>query len=578
RDDVAGERFLDVLAMIGMHLQHAADALALILDRVEHGGAGLKDARINPHEGQRADERVGHDLEGERGERLVIRGFADDRLVRAHLHAVDRGNVGRRREEVHHAIEQRLHALVLEGRATQHRHEGVADRAFADTALQGLDIGLLAAEIGFERGVVLLDREFEHGVARLGGLVGHIGGNVGHVELRAQGLFLPDDRLHLDEIDDAFEIALDADRQLGDERHRAQPVLDHFDRARVVRADPVHLVDEADAWHAVFVGLAPHRLRLRLDARDRIEHRHRAVEDAQGALDLDGEIDMAGRIDDVDAVIVPEAGGRGRGDGDAALLLLLHPIHRRGAFMHLADLVGAAGVIKDALGRGGLAGIDVGHDADVAVAVERRRTRHSRTPMGARWRALLPAIVLEGFVGVGHAVRVLALLHLRAAIVGRIHELARKALFHGVLRAVARAADDPADGEGLAAIGAHLDRDLVGGAADAARAHLDGRADIAERVVEHPQRVLARALGDAVERAIDDTLGDRLLALVHQAIHELAHDHVAEFRIRQHFPFDRGATARHDLPPYFGRLAPYFDRRWRRSLTPWVSRVPRMMW
>ena len=29
--------------------------------------------------------------------------------------------------------------------------------------------------------------------------------------------------------------------------------------------------------------------------------------------------------------------------------------------------------------------------------------------------------------------------------------------------------------------------------------------------------------------------------------------------------------------PYFGRLAPYFERRWRRSLTPWVSSVPRMM-
>jgi hypothetical protein len=35
--------------------------------------------------------------------------------------------------------------------------------------------------------------------------------------------------------------------------------------------------------------------------------------------------------------------------------------------MDLADLVGNAGVEEDALGGCGLAGIDVGHDADVAL-------------------------------------------------------------------------------------------------------------------------------------------------------------------------------------------------------------------
>jgi len=59
-------------------------------------------------------------------------------------------------------------------------------------------------------------------------------------------------------------------------------------------------------------------------------------------------------------MVVPEAGrGRGR-DRDPALLLLLHPVHGRGALVDLADLVGFAGIIKDALGRRRLAGIDVG--------------------------------------------------------------------------------------------------------------------------------------------------------------------------------------------------------------------------
>jgi hypothetical protein len=41
------------------------------------------------------------------------------------------------------------------------------------------------------------------------------------------------------------------------------------------------------------------------------------------------------------------------------------------------DFVRLACVIQDTLGGGRLAGIDVGHDADVAVVLERGGTRHS---------------------------------------------------------------------------------------------------------------------------------------------------------------------------------------------------------
>ena len=64
------------------------------------------------------------------------------------------------------------------------------------------------------------------------------------------------------------------------------------------------------------------------------------------------------------------------GDGDAALPLLDHPVHLGGALVDLADLVGLAGVVEDPLGRGGLARVDVGHDADVARASERVLADH----------------------------------------------------------------------------------------------------------------------------------------------------------------------------------------------------------
>jgi hypothetical protein len=88
---------------------------------------------------------------------------------------------------------------------------------------------------------------------------------------------------------------------------------------------------------------------------------------------------VAGRIDDVDANAVPGAGGRSGGDGDAALLLLLHPVHGRRTFVHFADTVIDARIEEDALGRRRLTGVDVSHDADVAAFFERYCASHGES-------------------------------------------------------------------------------------------------------------------------------------------------------------------------------------------------------
>ena len=111
--------------------------------------------------------------------------------------------------------------------------------------------------------------------------------------------------------------------------------------------------------------------------------RHRRIEHAQRTLDFNREVDVSGRVDDVDAMLgeglvhpLPET-GRGRGgDGDAALLLLLHVIHHGGAVVHLADLVRYARVEKDALGRSRLPGVDVRRDADVPITLDGRSACH----------------------------------------------------------------------------------------------------------------------------------------------------------------------------------------------------------
>ena len=66
------------------------------------------------------------------------------------------------------------------------------------------------------------------------------------------------------------------------------------------------------------------------------------------------------------------------------MILFLFKVVRRGRRLEILgvvdvdDVVLAAGVIKDALRRGGLAGVDVGDDADIADIGKRSSTGHCR--------------------------------------------------------------------------------------------------------------------------------------------------------------------------------------------------------
>ena len=232
----------------------------------------------------------------------------------------------------------------------------------------GLDAGLverLVGEVGLHQLVVELGDRLDQDGARLVGCVDQVLGDVDDLDLLAE-VVLVNRCLLGDEVDDAGELGLRADRQLNRDRVGAE-ALDHRADAHLeAGAGAVHLVDVGDARHLVGVGLAPDGLGLRLDAGDRVEDGYCAVEHAQRTLDLDGEVDVARRVNDVDAVVVPESSRRSGGDRDSALLLLLHPVHRGCALVNFTDLVRAAGVVQDALSRRRLTGVDVGHDPDVS--------------------------------------------------------------------------------------------------------------------------------------------------------------------------------------------------------------------
>ena len=249
------------------------------------------------------------------------------------------------------ASSRRLYALVLEGRSADHRHEPEIHGALADRLLEIGHARNIAVEILLEQLLVFLDRHFDELRTRGFRGLAHVSGDFGQFIIGAEILFLPDERLHRDKIDDAFERRLAANRKLDYKRPRAETIDHHLDAACEIRTRSVHLIDEAYAGYAIAVRLTPNSFRLRLHTGDRIEHRNRAIEDAQRAFHFDGEIDVARRIDDVDAVVLPEAGRGGGRDRDAALLLLLHEVHGGGAVVHFADLMRTAGIIEDALGR-----------------------------------------------------------------------------------------------------------------------------------------------------------------------------------------------------------------------------------
>ncbi len=157
-----------------------------------------------------------------------------------------------------------------------------------------------------------------------------------------------------------------------------------IERIFKVRADAVHFIDEGDAWDFVFCGLPPDCLGLRLDAGHTAEHGDCAVEHAHGTLDLSSKIHVPRSVDDVDPMghatehlvgavlfLGPVAGGGGGGNGDAAFAFLLHPIGDGVAVVNVAHFVDKTGVKENALGGGGLAGVNVRRDADVARALHR---------------------------------------------------------------------------------------------------------------------------------------------------------------------------------------------------------------
>ena len=168
-DDVAGDGGLDFFTVVGVHLEHAADALVLLLDGVVDGGTGLHDAGVDAGEGEGTDEGVGGDLEGEGRQGLGVGRVAEDLLV-VQGGTGDGIDVEGGGHVVDDGVEEGLDALVLEGGSGEDGDEGRVEGALADEALEGVDVRLLSLEVCHEDVLVELDGDLDELLAPLLGL------------------------------------------------------------------------------------------------------------------------------------------------------------------------------------------------------------------------------------------------------------------------------------------------------------------------------------------------------------------------------------------------------------------------
>ena len=303
------------------------------------------------------------------------------RLAGLGVDALHRGDVQRARKVIDDGVEQLLYALVLIGRAADDGDHLAGDGGLADGGADHVGGDFLALQIELHDLVVKVADGLQQVGAVLLCLRAHVLGDVFDAHILAQ-VIVVNVGIHVDEVDDTAEVGFLADGELYGHRVGLQPVVHHVDHVVEVRAHDVHLVHVDETGDVVVVGLAPDGLALGLDAALGAQHGDASVQDAQAALDFDSEVHVARGVDDVQPAALPVAGGGGGGDGDAALLLLLHPVHGGVALVHLAELVVDAGVEKDTLGRRRLAGVDVGHYADIPGVFKGKFSGHRLCSLG----------------------------------------------------------------------------------------------------------------------------------------------------------------------------------------------------
>ncbi|OAQ20167.1 Hemagglutinin 2 [Thermosulfurimonas dismutans] len=365
RYDISGLGRSNLLPMFGVHPHQTPNPLPLPFGGVINRNSGLKLPGIDPKKSKRSNVRIGHDLEGQSGQRPIRIGNPFLFLPGIGIYALYRRNVQRRRQIIHNSIQERLHPFILESRPTEDRYHLEGQGSFSNGLFQLLLGNLVAFKVFFHNLIIYICQRLNKVGSILLGLILEISRNLLIMIFGPESLFLPNNSLHIKEIHYSHKTIFRPDRNLQRERRSPEPLLDFIHHPLEIGPQPVHLVHKTDPRHPILIGLTPDSFRLGLYSTHSTEDHHRPIKDTKTTLDLNSKIHVPRSIDDVDTMILPETSGSCRSNGNTAFLLLNHEVHGGGAFMHLTNLVSTTSVIKNTLGGSSLPRVDMSHKTNV---------------------------------------------------------------------------------------------------------------------------------------------------------------------------------------------------------------------
>ena len=185
--------------------------------------------------------------------------------------------------------------------------------------------------------------------------------------------------LHLNEIDHATKRFRKmgrscSDRQRDDDCFRVEAFLDIIDDCIEISAFTVHLVDERNSWHVIFVSLSPDRFALCFNSFARAENDDPAVKNAERAFDFSCKIDVTRRVDEVDSMIIPFEGHASGVDRYAAFSFFRIIVGNSRACVNHSNLVDEFGIEEHFFRHRRFSSVNVGDDADITKVLFRARS------------------------------------------------------------------------------------------------------------------------------------------------------------------------------------------------------------
>ena len=282
----------------------------------------------------------------------------------------DSRRIIRTRQVRANGIKQRLHSFILKRRTANHRIDLHVNRTLTDGHTKFIFRNRRRiVKIFFHDRVVTFGYGFKHFIAPFLRFSQKSGRNVFDLILSAHRFIAPIDSLHGHEINHAFKVFFGADRYLNRTRRCSQHVTHLTNHFKKVRSRAVHLVYVTDTRNIIFIGLAPHRLRLRLHSTHSTKCGHRSVKDAQRTFYFNCKVDVPGGVYQVNfkslIVVIPECCRCGGSNGNSPLLLLLHPVHRSGTVMHFSDFMRQTGIKQNTFRCSRFSRVNMGHNTDI---------------------------------------------------------------------------------------------------------------------------------------------------------------------------------------------------------------------